>query len=244
MQVNGQKWHSNKVIAHRGAWKMKSLPENSIAALQEAVRLQCYGAEFDVRLTADSIPVVNHDADFLGIQIETSTYKDLLSKTLPNGEKIPTLEAYLKEGMKQNGTKLVVELKPSVVSKERGQLLATISHNLIKRIGAEKWVSYISFDYDILKRLRQLDASAHLEYLNGDVHPSKIKEDAISGMDYNHSVFKKNPDWVDLAKQLKLVTNVWTVNSKEDLLLFLGMGVDYITTNEPELLFQLAKSKN
>lgn len=94
-------WNDNIVIAHRGAWKKNNLPENSIAALKQAIKLKCYGSEFDVHMTSDSILVVNHDPEFLGIKIETSTYDELLQKSLSNGEKIPTLSNYLKAGMKQ-----------------------------------------------------------------------------------------------------------------------------------------------
>ena len=46
----------NPVVAHRGAFKSKKLPENSIASLQEAIRLQCSGSEFDVRMSVDDSP--------------------------------------------------------------------------------------------------------------------------------------------------------------------------------------------
>ena len=85
-------FHSNKVIAHRGAWKAQGLPQNSLSSLNEAVRLGCEGSEFDVWMTSDEVLVVNHDHDFQGIDIETSTYEQLQSKQLPNGEKIPTLK--------------------------------------------------------------------------------------------------------------------------------------------------------
>src|SRR5690606_19712489 len=100
-----------RVIAHRGAWKSQNLPENSIAALEHAIALGCYGSEFDVHMTKDSIPVVNHDPDFMGMDIETSNYADLLSLSLSNGEKIPTLEAYLEKGLEQQGTRLILEIK-------------------------------------------------------------------------------------------------------------------------------------
>ena len=51
----------NRVIAHRGAWKNTGVPENSIAALRHAVTLGCEGSEFDVHMSADSVPLVNHD---------------------------------------------------------------------------------------------------------------------------------------------------------------------------------------
>ena len=64
--------NNNKVVAHRGAWKQNNLPENSIASLKHAIELQCAGSEFDVRMTSDSILVINHDPHYNGLLIEDS----------------------------------------------------------------------------------------------------------------------------------------------------------------------------
>ena len=53
-----------QMIAHRGAWKNTKVPQNSLASLQEAVRLKAWGTEFDVHITKDDKLVVNHDNDF------------------------------------------------------------------------------------------------------------------------------------------------------------------------------------
>jgi glycerophosphoryl diester phosphodiesterase len=114
---------SNNVFAHRGAFKKNGFPENSIASLRQAIRLGCTGSEFDVRMTADEILVVNHDPHHGGMNIESSMYAQLRSHLLSNGEELPTLEAYLKAGIQANkATRLVLEIKPSPAGKERGQL--------------------------------------------------------------------------------------------------------------------------
>jgi hypothetical protein len=41
--VQGLTFAKNPVIAHAGAFKAKQLPENSLASLKEAIRLQCTG---------------------------------------------------------------------------------------------------------------------------------------------------------------------------------------------------------
>lgn len=38
-RASSPKFMDNQVIAHRGAWKTQGLPQNSIAALHEAIRL-------------------------------------------------------------------------------------------------------------------------------------------------------------------------------------------------------------
>src|SRR5688572_2764829 len=72
------KFADNVVVAHRGAFKKNGFPENSIASLKEAIRLQCTGSEFDVRMTADDSLVVNHDPDYNKFEIEKSNYANLL----------------------------------------------------------------------------------------------------------------------------------------------------------------------
>jgi glycerophosphoryl diester phosphodiesterase len=48
-------------IAHRGDWRRA--PENSIAALEAAMAIPaCDGVEFDVRVSADGVPILLHDA--------------------------------------------------------------------------------------------------------------------------------------------------------------------------------------
>lgn len=48
------------IIAHRGA--SSSAPENTLAAFEHAIEAGADGAEFDVRLSGDGVPVVIHDA--------------------------------------------------------------------------------------------------------------------------------------------------------------------------------------
>lgn len=227
-----------KVVAHRGAWKNTGAPENSIAALKEAVKLGCDGSEFDVHMSADSVIFVNHDAHIQGLQIETTSSKDLSAVKLSNGESLPTLEAYLKEGIKQKKTRLVLEIKPSAVSKARGIALTHKVVAMVNALKAAPKVDYISFDYDICKEITKIAPKATVQYLNGDKSPEELLADGIHGLDYHFSVLQKNPSWIKDANSKKLITNVWTVNDEKDMDWLIGQGVGLITTNEPELLLK------
>lgn len=234
-------WHKNQVIAHRGAWKKQQIPENSIASLKEAIRLNCHGSEFDVHMTLDSVLVVNHDPTFLGMSIPKSRYAQLLTKKLPNGEFIPTAEAYLKAGLNQKKTKLIFEIKPQKMGKERDKYIAERCFELVKKLKCEQWVEYISFGYDICQTLIANDPNAKVQYLNGDIAPEKVKADKLTGLDYHFSVFQKN-NWIEPAKKQGLTLNAWTVNTVPEMEWLLAHGFDYITTNEPELLFEVLKT--
>ena len=230
-------WNKNLVIAHRGAWKTQNLPENSIASLNEAIRIGCYGSEFDVQYTSDGVAVVNHNADFFGKDIATSTYQELVAyKKLSNGETIPTLEEYLKVGLGQKKTKLILEVKPQK-TQELEEALAKKVIETVNALKARPWIEYISFSNYISRYLIANVPGAKVSYLKGEIHPDQLKEQGFYGFDYSLNVLKKNADWIQKAHQLGLIVNVWTVNTEKDMDKFLAEKVDYITTNEPELLF-------
>ncbi|PZX61130.1 glycerophosphoryl diester phosphodiesterase [Algoriphagus ratkowskyi] len=236
-------FNKNKVIAHRGAWKTQDIPQNTLASLKEAVKLGCEGSEFDVWMTSDGILVVNHDADFEGIDIETSTYKELLTQRHANGEKISTVKEYLKAGKKQKVTKLIFEFKPSKISVERSIEIAEKSVLAVKKMKAEKWVEYITFSYEGGLKAIEMDPNANVAYLTGNKTPAELKEAGFFGFDYNINVLKKNPHWIKEAQELGLTVNAWTVNSEADLNWILDHNPDFITTDEPELLFRLIDAR-
>jgi len=234
----------NIVVAHRGAWKKNNLPENSIASLKHAIELKCTGSEFDVRMTADDSLIINHDPDYNKLSIEKTNYADLIPFRLSNGEKLSTLSEYIMAGIENNlSTRLVCEIKPSETSKERGKLIAAKVVRLIHELKAEQRVEYISFDYDILKKIIEINPNAITQYLEGNKSPEQLKADGIRGADYHFSVFKNHPDWIESAKKNNIILNAWTVNEVADMNWLLANGFDFITTNEPELLLERIKNR-
>jgi len=234
---------NNPVIAHRGAWKAKNLPENSIAALKHAIEIGCTGSEFDVRMTLDSILIVTHDPDYQGLLIEENTYATLAKQKLTNGETLPTLKDYILAGMDNNpGTGLVCELKPSK-TEGRNVLMAEKAVALVAELNAQAYISYyISFSYEILQKIIALNPIAKTQYLDGSKAPEVLYNDSISGLDYAVHILKRKPEWIQEAKEKNLKLNAWTANSVEDLDWLIANNFDYITTNEPELLFERLKT--
>ena len=232
----------NVVIAHRGAWKQQNLPENSIASLKHAIELNCTGSEFDVRMTSDNVLIVTHDADYKDLVVEESTYSELSEHKLPNGEILPTLKQYLLAGMENNtSTGLVCEIKPSKIE-GRNIIIAENVIKLVKDIKAGPFIlTYISFSYEILKKVKELDANAKTQYLYGSKNPEQLKDDGITGMDYLVNKYKKHPQWIKIAKEKELVLNAWVANTTEDIDWLLVYEFDFITTDEPELLFERIK---
>jgi glycerophosphoryl diester phosphodiesterase len=232
---------SNKVVAHRGVWKTDSLPQNSIASFRRAVEIGCAGSEFDVYLTADSVIVLNHDADFQGLPVEKSTLRELQKKQLSNGETIPLLNDIMELLIKQTQTLAFLEIKPSAVSREHGfaavdKVLATVEH-----YKAQDKVFYISFDYSYLQRIKEKYPDARTAFLGSNKPLTEIIAGKQSGIDFNQQYYKENKNIIPHARQNGINVNVWTVNKREDMQYFLEQNVDYITTDEPLLLMDEMK---
>lgn len=235
---------NNKVVAHRGAWKNKNLPQNSIASLKEAIQLNCSGSEFDVRMTADNVLIVTHDPQYNNLEIEKTNYSELAAFKLFNGEKLPTLKEYLLAGIKNNATtRLFCEIKPSKISKERGQLIATKVVQMVEALKAKDLVVYISFDYDILKKIIQLEPAALTQYLESNKSIEQLKKDGISGIDYYYNNYKNNLKSIESTKASDFTLNAWTVNNVADMDWLLANNFDFITTDEPELLLEMFKNR-
>jgi glycerophosphoryl diester phosphodiesterase len=231
----------NRVVAHRGAWKNTGAPENSVAALRHAVKLGCEGSEFDVHMTADSLPVVNHDNAIQGVSIARSQSSELLQLKLGNGEPLPTLSAYLTAGMEQLTTRLVLEIKTSELGKEHSLALTRKVIELVERHRAQAWVDYIAFDFDVCREVLRLAPYARVAYLNGDKTPDELAAEHFFGLDYHFKVLQKYPEWIDGAHSRNLTVNVWTVNDIALMKELLDKKVEFITTNEPEELLKLVK---
>jgi len=235
-------FYSNPVIAHRGAWKKNNLPENSLASLKHAIELKCAGSEFDVRMTADDSLVINHDPHFNNLEIEKTNYSDLLAFKLSNGEKLPTLREYIIAGTENNrSTRLFCEIKKSEMSKERGIKIAIKTVQLIQELKVLEMAVFISFDYNILKKIKELNPKASIQYLEDDKTFEQLKKDGISGADYYFPSFKDHPEWIKDAKKNNIDLNAWTVNDVADMDWLILNKFNFITTNEPELLFERIK---
>lgn len=234
----------NSIIAHRGAWKKEGLPQNSIAALRQAIKLGCVGSEFDIRITQDDSLVIVHDATHEGLVIETTPYAELMKHPLKNGEKIPTLREYLIEGLKNNpSTRLILEIKPTAPNKQRGVSVADQCVALVKELHAEYKVAYISFDYQVVLQVRKRDPKALVYYLEANKSPDELASEGVTGMNYHYAVFQKKPEWISDAKKKGVQVLSWTVNDPLILERFLNESFDFITTDEPELGLSLTEKR-
>jgi glycerophosphoryl diester phosphodiesterase len=225
-----------QIIAHRGYWDKLGSATNSLSSLKNAIDMNgVYGSEFDVHITKDGVLVVNHDDSYQGVAIHTSNYEDLAALRLANGEPLPVLQQYIETAKKQNKTKLIVEIKAHHAA-DADIRVADAVVKAVNEGGIADMVDYISFSADVCKELIRLNPSHRVAYLNGDKTPQELKKEGYCGLVYEQNVLKKNPAWIKEAKALGLTVNVWTVNKIEDMQYFIAAGIDFITTDNPQLL--------
>ena len=231
-----------KVIAHRGYWTAPESAQNSIASFTKADAVGVFGSEIDVWLTADDKLIVNHDRVYKGtdINMEKSTLKEITSIVLPNGENIPTLDAYLRLVATKPNTRLILEMK-SLSDLKREDLAAEKIVKALRKYNLLDRTDIIAFSINACLAFKKLMPDGRIFYLNGDLAPRSIKKLGLTGIDYSMSVLRKNPKWVEQAHKEGLEVNVWTVDTEEDMRYFIDLGVDYITTDYPERLQALLK---
>lgn len=229
-----------KVIAHRGYWETPGSAQNSLTSFTKADEIGAFGSEIDVWLTADNKLIVNHDPVYEGVSMEKSTLKQITAIKLPNGENIPTLDAYLKHVVSKPNTRLILEMK-SLSDLEREDFAAAEVVKGLKKYDLLDRTDIIAFSINTCLAFKKLLPDGRIFYLNGDLAPKSIKELGLTGIDYEDKVLRKHSDWTKQAHELGLEVNVWTVNDQDEMKYFIEQGVDYITTNHPEELQALIK---
>lgn len=223
-----------KVVAHRGHWDTEGSAQNSIASLKKSKEVGAYACEFDVNMTVDGVLVVCHGPKVGEIaDVTQATYAQVMGVTLENGEKVPTLEQFLKTGKKLK-MPLVLEIK-APANAELGKEIVTKVAYLLKKLKVLAQTEIISFSLDVCKEAAKQLPGTMVQYLTGDKSPYELKNMGIDGLDYHHSLMILNPDYIEQAHDLGMVVNVWTVDDPVKIQTFAQLGVDYITTNKPEL---------
>jgi glycerophosphoryl diester phosphodiesterase len=225
-----------QIIAHRGYWDKLGSAQNSLSSLNNAISMGAYGSELDAWITKDSVIVLNHDDSYQDVLIQTATFEELSKLRLVNGELLPTLQQYIDTVKRQKKTKLIVEIKSHDTAENDVRVTAE-TVKLINESGIAEWVDYISFSEHVCKELIRLNPQHRVAYLNGEKSPEELKAEGYWGLDYAWDVLKeKHPEWIKEANKLGLTTNVWTVNNVEQMQYFISQGIDYITTDNPQLL--------
>ena len=110
---------------------------------------------------------------------------------------------------------------------------------MVSEKGVGDQIDYIAFSYYVCQKLNQsIPSGTVIGYLNGDKDPQSM-EDGINCIDYSMNSSRAHPEWIKNAHEKGMTVNVWTVNSPQEMLDFMAMGVDLITTDYPDQLKEI-----
>jgi glycerophosphoryl diester phosphodiesterase len=230
------------VIAHRGA--SLRAPENTLAALRQAIQDGADAVELDVRLTRDGVPVVLHDAS---LERTTGVAAQVADVTLDQlrrldagawfgrdfrGEGIPTLEEVLTEIAP---VLLVdVELKPAWSPDGLHKRVREVIH----RSGFASRVLVSSFDPRALMRFRRSMAHVPTGLLLRKAEPRWMRW-ALPW--FVRPQFLNLEDGMLSLQRLRTAADagrrilVWTVDDPERLRRLFEAGARGVITRAPHL---------
>lgn len=224
------------VIAHRGLSGIEK--ENTNSAFVAAGNRSYYGIKTDIHRTKDGHFVINHDGDFNRVAndstvIESSTLKEIqniiLSDTDNTKNRIDlrptTLENYLSI-CKKYEKHSVLELKSDFTDEEISKIIG-----IINGYGYLDNVTFISFNYDNLLRVRKILPSQSAQYLLWKITDEELERLARDKIDVDVWCVELTEEQIAKAHALGLKVNCWTENTKENGEKLVSWGIDYITTN-------------
>jgi len=224
-----------EVIGHRGAAGLE--PENTLRSVRRAIELGVDRVEIDVRVSRDGRLVIMHDETVDRTTnghgyVSELTFDELRSLDAGMGEKIPTLKEILEFTMGK--AKLEIELKVPEATEPTIQL--------VEELNAEKDVIVISFIHDLLERVHDLSPNIKTGALFFDV-PKDILQRALKVHASSIHVYYRNvnSELVREAHRSGLEVAVWNPNKIEDMREMIGLDVDAIGSDRPDILIQLLR---
>ena len=245
------------VIAHRGGRGLA--PGNTIEAAVNAVDIGSDIIEVDVHLTADGVLVVRHDPEIgtttdgsglialmnlADIQSYRAGYHmlDYPNKSETSVLRVPTLKALFQRLPNQ---RYLIELKPEATSSADALCELIVSH------GLQDQVVVGSFHSSILRYFRDTCPAVPTSLGQSEVTWLVFLERVHLGHLFNSPGYSiqlpmeyagvsiVRESLVNLAHELNLKVDVWTVNDAKSMKALIDMGVDGIITDRPDRLISI-----
>jgi len=225
------------IHAHRGV--STRAPENTLAAVRDAISAGADYVETDVQLSKDDVLVIAHDSDFSRLggvakKVWDLTYEEI--RAIPLGSRAtpefrneitPTLDALLVET--KGRIKVNIELK------YYGNHQPGLARKVVEAVRTRGMLDQVviqCLEYEPLLEVRRLAPEVpggYLLSLNAR-EPSRLKVDFLS-------VEQKRLDraFIQQAHRRGQQVYAWTINTAEDIRRLLDLGIDGVITDQPAL---------
>lgn len=228
------------VAAHRGS--SGTAPENTIASIEEAIRVGAKFIEIDVQLSKDKHPVVFHDfvlpssknhiselrlEDLKKLEVGSKFHKSFA------GESIPLLDNVI-ELIKEKAY-ILLEVKAN-----SGFKVNDFVHilNVVKKHNYKNYTIFTSFKFELLKKIKEIDKNlitAALKHYNDKRLPSEIVKELDCDA-FFCSILEINQDISDDAQKNGIILGCYPIDTIEELNYVKKFHVNAVATNFPELI--------
>lgn len=225
--------------AHRGA--SEYAPENTLSSFYLGLLQGANGIETDVQLTKDGIPVLFHDdtvdrvSDGHG-RLSDYTLEELKALKIYGNcttgfyDRIVTLREFL-EKFAQYDIHFAMELK--------GAGVEAVTLSMMKEFGLMKKTTFTSFQFDYIKKIKELDSTARVGWLVEQVDEETIQKLlSIGGEEIAPKADIITPETMKAWRSIGLGVRAWGVGSVAIMKRMCQMEVDGMTVNFPDRLFQ------
>lgn len=233
------------ITAHRGS--AFQAPENTLSAIEQAIRDGADYIEIDVQITADGVPVLWHDSDMKRVfglkeRISEVTYDDIRNRDAGSwfddafgNERVATLAQAIESVRGRAG--LFVDLKPD---RNTPNLTRAVVELLQNKDFVEGTV-VAAADWTTLQEVRRLEPELKTALLAQFVIGPLWEDNYdILGLRMNRAT----PAAVARAHRDGNELHVWTVNQPVAMSRFVDMGVDNIITDRPDVLARLLQERD
>lgn len=234
-----------EITAHRGG--AEYTPENTMSALEYAVKQHADYAEIDVRETKDGVLVLLHDENLIrttGVKKDVSkiTYEKLQTLDVGSwfsskyvGESIPTLQ----EAMEYCKGKIDLNIEIKRQSKDDEFVEKVVT--LIEENKFRKHCVVSSMNYNYLKEVKELNPKIKTCFIvTSVVHNIKdLKYADYLSIKYTYV----STELINVAHKEGKKVYVWTVNTEMSLNLLKGFDVDNIITDNPNMARRVMEKK-
>jgi glycerophosphoryl diester phosphodiesterase len=222
-----------KVIGHRGA--PSYAPENTLDSFREARKRGAQWVEIDVKLTADSVPIVLHDSSLKRTTGVDRMAAQTLAADLP--QSVPTFEQAI-ACFQELGLGCNVEIKPC---EGREAETARVTVETLRRC----WPAQLpppllsSFKRASLIAARDVAPEFSRAILLGEIERNWLpRAEEVGAVGVNTDGSKLTaPRAVEIAKA-GYTLSVYTINDGDVARALVGMGVHCVITDAPDVILK------
>ena len=223
--------------AHRGA--SEYAPENTLSSFYLGLLQGANGIETDIQKTKDGVLVLFHDEMLDRVSNASGKLCDYTLDELKNikiygnatcgfYDRIVTLRQFL-ETFSQYDIQFALELKGPDVEAE--------SLAMVKKFGVMDKVTFTSFRFDYIEKIKKLDATARVGWLTVEAGDEAVEKlCSIGGEEMAPMAEKVTPELMEKWRKAGLGVRAWGVTSVQLMKKMADFGVDGMTVNFPDRL--------